>query len=72
MFRRISNSFALARSSWHVLCMDKKLILFPVLSGLACLLVLLSFLVPFLVQPKLLDFLDKDNNGQPPPVLYGK
>jgi len=70
MFRRISNSFALAKSSWHVLCMDKKLVLFPVLSGLACLLMLLSSIAPFLVKPDLLDFLKDDNKGQPPPALY--
>ena len=51
MFERMSNSFALARSSWQVLREDKKLVLFPVLSGLACLLVLISFAVPFAAQP---------------------
>jgi hypothetical protein len=46
MFERISNSFALARSSWHVLRTDKKLVLFPLISGLAALLVLASFAIP--------------------------
>ena len=46
MFDRISASFALARSSWDVLRRDKQLLLFPVLSGIGCTLVLLSFLVP--------------------------
>ena len=46
MFDRISNSFALARSSWQVLRTDKQLIVFPIISGIACLLILLSFALP--------------------------
>jgi hypothetical protein len=49
MFERISNSFALARSSWHVLRTDKKLILFPILSAVGVLLVLASFAIPLAV-----------------------
>jgi hypothetical protein len=56
MFERISNSFALARSSWNVLRTDKKLLIFPILSGTACMFVLASFAVPliayFVVQEK--------------------
>ncbi len=46
MFDRISASFALARSSWDVLRKSKQLLLFPVLSGIGFILVVLSFLVP--------------------------
>jgi Family of unknown function (DUF6159) len=46
MFERISNSFALARSRWDVLQRDKKFIVFPIVSGLGCLLVSISFAVP--------------------------
>jgi hypothetical protein len=46
MFERISNSWSLAQSSWHVLWQDKKLVVFPIVSGLGCLLVLISFFVP--------------------------
>ena len=46
MFERIANSFALARSSWHVLMSNKKLVTFPILSGIACLIVLASFVTP--------------------------
>jgi hypothetical protein len=56
MFDRIAASFHLARSSWDVLRTDKKLIVFPVLSGLGCLLVLLSFALPFVAHPQWLDF----------------
>ena len=46
MFERISRSFDLARSSWHVLRTDKKLVLFPIFSCIGVLIVLASFLVP--------------------------
>jgi hypothetical protein len=49
MFERISNSFALARSSWDVLQRDKKFIAFPVVSGLGCLMVTISFAIPMAV-----------------------
>ena len=48
MFDRIASSFALARSSWNVLRTDKQLIVFPILSGICCLLVLISFAAPFI------------------------
>jgi Family of unknown function (DUF6159) len=69
VFERISNSFALARSSWHVLKTDKKLVLFPMVSGIACLVVLASFLIPMAIlaqngQVKL------DDNNQPPPWTW--
>jgi hypothetical protein len=72
-FTRLSTGFELARSSWQVLRQNRQLILFPVLSGIACLLVLLSFALPlFLVHPQWLDFLDpKAQQGvQPPPWAY--
>ncbi len=46
MFDRIATSFSLARSSWDVLRKDKQLLLFPVVSGIACTVVLVSFLIP--------------------------
>jgi hypothetical protein len=66
VFERISNSFALARSSWRVLREDKKLVLFPVLSGIACVLVLISFAVPFIAMPQLVN----DLQQQAPWALY--
>lgn len=41
---RIRNGLALAAQSWRVLMMDKSLLLFPLASGIACFLVLASFL----------------------------
>src|SRR5262245_23175264 len=46
MFRRISYTWHAMGSSWQVLKHNKKLLLFPLFSGLACLLVLASFAVP--------------------------
>jgi hypothetical protein len=47
VFERIAASFDLARSSWNVLRQDKQLIVFPVVSGIGCMLVLASFAIPF-------------------------
>jgi hypothetical protein len=63
MFDRISNSFELARSSWRVLRTDKQLILFPIVSGIGCLLVLATFAAPFLFHPQWLDFLKAQGQG---------
>lgn len=48
MFSRITNGLDLARASWEVLKLDKEMLLFPLLSGLACLVVLASFAVPLM------------------------
>ena len=40
---KIANGLALAGQSWRVLMMDKALLVFPLLSGIACFLVLASF-----------------------------
>ena len=46
MFEKISNGWALTKQSWRVLMLDKELLLFPLFSGISCLLVLASFLAP--------------------------
>jgi len=43
---RISYTFDLMRSSWEVLKAEKSLVLFPLISFLCCLIVLLSFALP--------------------------
>jgi hypothetical protein len=53
MFDRWANGWALAMQSWAVLRKDKQLVIFPILSGLACLLVLASFIAPLVVSPDL-------------------
>jgi hypothetical protein len=46
MFRRLSNGWRLAQQSFRVLMLDKELLLFPAMSGLACSLVMASFALP--------------------------
>lgn len=41
---RIRGSWLLAKQSWRVLMLDKELLVFPLLSAIACLLVLASFI----------------------------
>jgi hypothetical protein len=71
VFERIAASYALAVSSFKVLLQDKKLIIFPILSGLGCLLVVASFALPFVAHPQWLDFQNNQaNNGQVPWWTY--
>lgn len=49
MVSRISNSFALVRASADVLRLDKKLLVFPLMSGVATVLVCASFIAPILL-----------------------
>ncbi len=46
MFKKIENGWRLAKECWRVLQLDRELMLFPVMSTIACGLVLASFLVP--------------------------
>lgn len=54
MFERMATGWELAKQSVHVLKLDKELLLFPLISGLACLLVMASFALP-LWQSGILD-----------------
>jgi len=49
MFKRLSNSWNLVKASWAVLLADKELVIFPILSGIASLVVIVSFAVPMLL-----------------------
>src|SRR4051812_10191036 len=46
MAGRIANGWNLAKQSCAVLAADKKLLIFPMISSVACLIVLASFLLP--------------------------
>jgi hypothetical protein len=46
MFERIATGWALTKQAVNVLRLDKELLLFPILSGVCCLLVIASFFVP--------------------------
>lgn len=43
---KFSNTWSLMKASWQVLKKDKELLLFPFISGIACLLVFASFALP--------------------------
>ncbi len=58
MFQRLSNSWTLFKASWQVLLADKELLVFPVLSALASLIVFASFLVPSLLAGLLDSIMD--------------
>jgi hypothetical protein len=45
---KTATTWQLMKASWHVLMQDKALLAFPVVSGIACFLVLLTFIVPAL------------------------
>jgi hypothetical protein len=45
---KIATTWQLMKDAWGVLMRDKVLLLFPVISGIACFLVLLTFVVPWL------------------------
>lgn len=54
MMARISNSFALVRASANVLKLDKELMVFPLMSGIATVLVAASFIAPiFMLGPEI-------------------
>jgi hypothetical protein len=54
MASRFSNSFALVKASANVLRLDKELMVFPLMSGIATVLVAASFIAPiFMVGPQI-------------------
>jgi hypothetical protein len=69
MFERISNGWELAKQSWHVLKLDKQLLLFPLFSGVACLLVFASFALP-LWNSEMLHVVLEDGQAPENPLAY--
>lgn len=49
MFERIGRSIELFRTSWGILMEDKKLLVFPLLSGIISLIVLATFIIPLVI-----------------------
>jgi len=70
MFRKFSYTWELMGASWGVLKQDKELLVFPLISGICCLLVAASFAVPIWLtgswQPPA-----RDANVQRQVVYYG-
>jgi hypothetical protein len=50
MFERIRRSWCLLGEAWEVLCEDRELVIFPIISGICSLFALASFAVPFLLR----------------------
>ncbi len=48
MFERISRSIELVKTSWRILMEDKKLLVFPLLSGIFTLIVIATFILPLI------------------------
>jgi hypothetical protein len=60
MAGKLSNSFALVKASANVLRLDKELMIFPLMSGVATVLVAASFIAPiFMIGPEI--FVDGEN-----------
>lgn len=70
MFERISNGFALARSSWNVLLQDKHLLVFPFVSGFLFLIVVASFAVPLALLVDWNQWGNQANDGKVPWWTY--
>ena len=49
MFESIGRSFALVKTSWDILMQDKKLLAFPIMSGIISIIVLLTFILPLIM-----------------------
>jgi hypothetical protein len=64
MFYRLHNGWQLAKQSIGVLRLDKELLVFPLLSGLACLVVLASFALPLWNTDYLQVIWDENPAGQ--------
>ena len=66
MFESIGRSIELVKTSWNILMDDKKLLVFPILSGIVTILVVLTFILPLLFSGALMG---KAHAG--PLVYYG-
>lgn len=69
MFQRLANGWELAKQSFNVLRLDKELLLFPLLSGIACLVVLASFAAP-LWNSDYLQVVFEQNEAPDDPLAY--
>lgn len=66
MFESIGRSIELVKTSWNILIDDKKLLVFPVLSGIVTILVVLTFILPLLFSGAL-----KEQMNVGPVIYYG-
>lgn len=74
MFQRLSAGWQLAKQSLNVLRLDKELLMFPILSGLACLVVTASFAAPLIFSGMLENVANQEGNNPAAPanlLFYG-
>ena len=74
MFNRLAAGWQLAKQSLNVLRLDKELLMFPILSGLACLVVTASFAAPLVFSGMLENVANQEGNGAAAPenlLFYG-
>jgi hypothetical protein len=65
MFESVGRSIALIKASWEVLKKDKEILLFPVLSGIICIIITASFLIPAVLMG-----VGLDTKNQSSPLVY--
>jgi hypothetical protein len=53
MFERTKRGWAMMKQSWRVLQQDQTLLLFPIMSSIACFLIIVSFALPIIGSPTL-------------------
>lgn len=66
MFARLGNGFELAKQSWQVLRQDKHLIVFPLLSGICCLMVMATFAIPLVMSGAVENAMARDGEAGDP------
>lgn len=70
MFERIKTGWELMKQSFGVLRSDKELLVFPAVSGIACLLVTATFAVPALMIPGVREMLADREAATQQPLAY--
>jgi hypothetical protein len=63
MANRIGSGWQLLSQSWAIVRRDKSLLLFPVMSSLACLVVVASFVLPVVLSVDLRQFFNNNRHG---------
>lgn len=72
MFATFQRSWEMISQSYGVLKKQKTLVLFPILSGFACLLVVISFIAPMLAMPDLMQKIsNKGADPQQRNIIFG-
>ena len=67
MFESIGRSWELVKASWRILSQDRKLLVFPVLSGIFTLIVVASFILPLFLSGAVFS---RTPTGQVPGIVY--